>query len=312
MRTHANLWALHAGLGLTTPGQLEAYLRERQTGERLRAESKDEAEKRKAKEHPMRGKVVMQSAREAEAAWYPISVVGRTAIVHVDGVMWKGSWGCCTLEIRRCIEAAAADPEIDAILLRFDTPGGSVDGLAELGDAVFAVRQRQAKPVIAQVDGMCCSAGYYVASQADEIRSGRMDTIGSIGTRMLLYDWHVLFEKEGIEAVPIDTGAYKSTGALGTEITPEQRAFLQEYVNAYFADFKAVIGRGRQALRGERLDAIADGRWWDAPKALQLGLIDRLASLDETLAELAAAGQQAARSARTATARARLALAERS
>lgn len=305
MRTNANLWAIH-------PESVDQYLaHRRERAAVVRAETEDEKRKRDAREHAMRGQVRMGSAADAERAWYPINVVGRTALVHVAGVMVKGGdpyWGeICTLEVRRSIEAAESDPDIDAIVMRLDTPGGSVDGLAELGDAVYSAAQ--SKRIIAQVDGMCCSAGYYVASQADEIRSGRMDTIGSIGTRMMLYDFSKMFEEFGIRPVPIDTGPFKSLGARGMPITDEQVKFLQEYVDAFFADFLQMIGRGRPGLAGERIKGIADGRFWDALTAIDLGLVDHLGTLDDTLAELAAASQQVA--AETNTRRARLQLMER-
>jgi len=214
------------------------------------------------------------------------------AMVHLAGPMVKnpGVFGMIfglagTLAVRRAIEAAAADEAVGSILLRIDSPGGSVDGLAELGDAVYAAAQQ--KPVVAQVDGMAASAAYYVASQATAIYAHRMDLIGSIGTRLMLYDWHRLFEKEGVEAVPIDTGEFKSAGALGTEITQSQRADFQRIVDAYFEDFRAAIIRGR-GLSVDAVNAVADGRIWTATEAMAggLGLIDGIQPLERTLADL--------------------------
>lgn len=83
---------------------------------------------------------------------------------------------------RFAVDAAALDPEIASVLLVIDTPGGSVDGIAEVaGTAIYAARQ--IKPVRAQVDGMMASAGFYVGSQAETIAAHRMDLIGSVVTR---------------------------------------------------------------------------------------------------------------------------------
>ncbi len=152
---------------------------------------------------------------------------------------------------------------------------------------------------------MVASAAYWVASQADRIYSHRLDLIGSIGVRIMLYDMHRLFEKEGVEAVPIDTGEFKSAGAEGTEITENQRADFQRIVDAYFAAFLDVIERGR-ALSGDRLKAVADGRIFTAPEALEQGLIDGIQTFEQTMQQL----QQPLRASRRATAEARIRVAE--
>jgi len=231
-------------------------------------------------------------------------------VIRIRGVLDK-YWsafllaydGSSLVAIRRAVEAAAADPQVKSILLAIDSPGGSMDGLPEVGDALFAARQ--VKPVVAQVDGMAASAAYYLASQATRIVAHRMNLIGSIGVRIMLYDWHRLFENAGVEAVPIDTGEFKSAGAEGTEITENQRADFQRIVDVFFAEFLKTIERGR-ALRGEHLKAVADGRIFTGPEALEHGLIDGIQTFEETFAEL----QQPARSTRRRSRASLLRLAE--
>ncbi len=220
----------------------------------------------------------------------PLNTNNGVAIIDVLGVLTKRPSlyqvyfnASSTQLIRQAVEMAAADQDVRAILLRIDSPGGSVEGLAELGDAVFAARQ--SKPVYAQIDGMSASAAYYIASQAEKIFAGRMDLIGSIGTRLLFYDWSRLFANEGIEAVPIDTGEFKSAAAMGTEITDRQRAYFQSIVDQYFADFVAAIVRGR-GMTEQAVRAIADGRIMVAGEAKSLNLIDGIQSFDQTLEQL--------------------------
>lgn len=251
-------------------------------------------------------------ADDAERAGLPIRVVDGAAVIAMRGPMVKReSWMTryfgmsSTTAARVALAAAVADPKVETIVLAMDTPGGTVDGLAELADAVLAARQ--VKTVIAQVDGMTCSAGYYVASQASRIVAGRADLIGSIGVRMMLYDFSQAFEQDGIEAIPIDTGPFKSAGAMGTKITDEQRADFQRVVDAFFADFLGAIERGRPGLSGKRLQEVADGRVFTASEALNLGLIDGIQPIDTTLSALSAESA-AARQRRLTTARARTAL----
>lgn len=218
--------------------------------------------------------------------------IGNSVVIDVVGVMvkrasaWASLFGVASINgARRAVEAASTMANVRNIMVRFDTPGGAVDGLAEFGDAIRGARAA-GKRVIAQVDGMCCSAGYYIASLADEVVAGRMDLIGSIGTRVMLYDFSKLFANEGIEAVPIDTGEYKSAGAMGTEITDSHRADFQRIVDAYFSDFRDTVMEGRGMSRNE-FDAVADGRVFTAGEALGLGLIDRIGTIEDTVGRLA-------------------------
>lgn len=225
----------------------------------------------------------------------PMQTMGEVAVLDVVGPLSKrpSPYGLyfqasSTQALREAVQEAGANKDVKAVLLRVDSPGGSVDGLAELGDDLFALRSR--KTLWAQVDGLAASAGYYLAAQAERIFAGRMDLVGSIGTRMMVYDWHRLFAKEGVEALPIDTGPFKSAGAMGTEVTAEQRAYFQSIVDAYYGDFLAAIQRGR-GMAESSLRAVADGRVFPATDAMALGLIDGIQTFEQTLAELQATAQ---------------------
>lgn len=216
-----------------------------------------------------------------------LEVIRGVAIIDIRGVINKRwsypGWAINVFDIQDAIARAVEDRSITAILLRVDSPGGSVDGLAEAGDAIFEARQ--SKNVIAQITGMGASAAYYLASQANAIYAQRMDLIGSIGVRMLIYDWSRLFANAGVRAIPIDTGKYKSAGAMGTELTTVQQDYLQRLVDDFFADFLDVVARGR-GLSVEKIRQSADGRVFSAPAAVERGLIDGVRTFESTLAEL--------------------------
>jgi signal peptide peptidase SppA len=189
--------------------------------------------------------------------------------------------GTSTRDVRRAVRTAAAKTEVKSIVLVIDSPGGSVDGLAELGDSVAEATRK--KRVIAQVDGMAASAGYYVASQANRIFAGRMDLVGSLGSKMVLVDTSLAATQQGIRVIPVDTGDFKSAGEPGTEITPAQVQQFQRLVDQFGQDFKKMIRRGRKGMSHAEIDAVFDGRIWTAADALDLGLIDGIATLDETI-----------------------------
>lgn len=106
--------------------------------------------------------------------------------------------------------------------------------------------------------------------------------VGSIGTRIMLYDFSAMFEKQGIKAIPVDTGKFKSAGAMGTEITDEQKADFQRIVDAFQSDFRQVVSNGRQ-MNTAQLDAVADGRVWQVSEGIDLGLVDGVSTLSETI-----------------------------
>lgn len=239
----------------------------------------------------------------------PVFMDGGVAIVDLMGPMFRRAGSVArrhfglagTDATRMAVEAADADPDTEHILLRVDSPGGSVSGLDQLGDAVA----RTAKPVTAVVDGMAASAAYYVASQADRILLGRTDMVGSIGTRLMLYDFSKMFEQEGVEAVPIDTGPFKSAGAMGTKITEEQRADFQRIVDFYYNDFVGAVARGRN-LSEKAVLKVADGRLFTPGEAQSLGLVDGIATIAEVRHELRS--RMSRRGRKTDAARARLLL----
>ncbi len=223
-----------------------------------------------------------------------MAVVGGVAVIDVFGIMDKhvSYYGVSTERVRAAVLEAVGDKSVQTIMMRIDSPGGSVDGLAELGDTIFAARKE--KQIVAQVHGMAASAGYYIASQATSIVAHRMDLIGSIGTTATIYDYSELFAKEGIEAVVIDTGEFKSAGVLGAKLTENQRAEFQRIVDGYFDDFVKVIARGR-GVAESKIRAMADGRVFFAKEALEMGLIDSIEESDTTLNSLVFAVQDAQR-----------------
>lgn len=224
---------------------------------------------------------------DAERTGHPIEKNGNTAVIRMNGPIIKyagyltryGFSG--TRDVQMAFEAAEADEDIKTIFFVLDTPGGSVDGLKELADVIANVK----KPVIAQVDGMLASAGYFIASQADKIFASEDNLIGSIGTRTVIYDMSKYYEENGIKAITVDTGKYKSIGVPGKEVTEEHIADVQRIVDGYQEFFINAIMRGRR-MDKKSVEAVADGRVFFANEALSLGLIDGVQTLKETYSQM--------------------------
>jgi signal peptide peptidase SppA len=229
-------------------------------------------------------------ATDAARRGFPIKIIGSTALIPINGVIQKNPsffmslfGGSSSRMSELAIQAAARDDEIESILLAIDSPGGAMAGLAELGEAINKAKAQ--KTVIAQVTGTCASAAYYIASQAHSVFSGRNDLVGSIGVIVSLYDYSGAAEKAGIIPVPITSGAHKADGMPGLPVTDDMKAEFQKIVDFYFEDFCSMVAEGRSMSR-ETLKPIADGRLFPAPEAMELGLIDGIQSIEQTLSDL--------------------------
>jgi signal peptide peptidase SppA len=223
-----------------------------------------------------------------------MQINGGVALIEINGILFPRAeyYGEVSMTLlAETFRAAAASPDVGAIVLAFDCPGGYCDGMLDLWDA--AKEMAAAKPVLSHAAGVLCSGGYWLSCCAQKIYADRRKMVGSIGTRTLYYDWSEAFKQAGIEAVAIDTGPFKSMGALGTKLTDEHRAHLQHEIDQLQTDFAAVVQESR-ALEGEVYSKIADGRVWLSEEAVALGLLDGVQSLNETMrqaAELAAPSQ---------------------
>lgn len=204
------------------------------------------------------------------------TAAGGVAVIPVKGLLVKDPWyfgETSTPAITAAVQAAAADQGIKTIVLAIDSPGGEVGGIAELSDAVWLARQ--AKTVIAAVQGQASSAAYWVAAQASKIYLRRLDVVGSIGVYTWLVDDSKWAEAQGIKVHLVSTGTYKGMDAPGQELSSEQVAEVQRLVDGYFAAFIADVVRGRGMTRAA-VTALATGAVWMGAEAVKLGLADKV------------------------------------
>ena len=213
------------------------------------------------------------------------------AIIKLSGSLMKHassfSGGTSMVAVRRQVRAAAADPDVTAILLLIDSPGGTVAGTVDLADDVAAAAKK--KPVYAYIEDLGASAAYWIASQTTAVYANRSAEVGSIGVFMTVTDWSKWAEKEGAEVHVLRYGDFKGAGIPGTEITEAQLAQWQRSVDHFGGMFVAAVAAGRR-LNLAQAKQLADGRVHDAEAAHSLKLIDGIQSLDATLAALVAAG----------------------
>lgn len=227
---------------------------------------------------------------------------GAVGLVDVQGPLTRhptiltAIFGSSTYEeISAAVGQFANSAAVKSIVLRIDSPGGSASGTYECGQVIAAAAKK--KPVIAQIDGMACSAALWLASQCSEVVcSSVMSQVGSIGARAHIYDFSAAFEKEGIRTVSVSTGPFKSTGVPGTVVTPEQTKQLQQMVDFVGDRFIEAVASGRK-MSPQKVRSLATGAVWHAEEAQKLGLVDRIQPMGQTIS--AAANQVFAATAET-------------
>jgi protease-4 len=182
------------------------------------------------------------------------------------------------------LQKAREDDRVKAVLLRINSPGGTVTASELMHDEVVHFRKASGKPVIAYTMDVAASGGYYIACGCDEIIAHPSSITGSIGVVMQMFDVSGTLHKIGVSTDAITSGPRKDAGSPFRPLEPEERELFQEIVNDMYGRFVSVVAEGRPGLDEEKVRAIADGRVYTAQQALELGLIDRIATLRQAIA----------------------------
>ncbi|HEU4427370.1 MAG TPA: signal peptide peptidase SppA [Myxococcota bacterium] len=192
--------------------------------------------------------------------------------------------------LREELDRARRDDEIAALVLRIDSPGGTVIASEILHGEVERWKRETGRPVVAHLMGVAASGGYYVAMAADRVQAYPATITGSIGVIMLGFNASGLMEKVGVGYQTFTSGAFKDAGSPFRPMNEAERGQLSSVVRDLFAGFLDVVARGRPKLTSAEIERLADGRIYSAKQALESGLIDGIGDLEQTigLAEQAA------------------------
>ena len=179
------------------------------------------------------------------------------------------------------IKDAVNDQAIGAIVLDIDSPGGSVYGVAELADQIYAARE--SKPVIASVNSLSASAAYWIASAASEIVITPGGEAGSIGVYAAHKDMSAQLEQAGVKVTLISAGQYKTEGNPFEPLSDEAREAIQASVNQYYNAFTAGVARNRGVKHNAVLTGYGQGRTLGAEQAIREGLADRIGTFADVI-----------------------------
>ncbi len=171
---------------------------------------------------------------------------------------------------------------VKAILVRIDSPGGSVAPSQEIHEAIH--RAREQKPVIASMASVAASGGYYIASAADKIFANPGTLTGSIGVAMQMRNLRDLMSKIGVDNKVIKSGELKDVGSPFRSMTPGEERYLQEVSDEIYDQFVEAVSTSRK-MKQEEVEEIADGRILTGKRAQELGLVDEMGGLETAAKE---------------------------
>ena len=197
----------------------------------------------------------------------------------LDGQQPPGTIGGDTLSAM--LRDLRYDDSIDAVVLRIDSPGGSMFACEQIRREVVAL-QEAGKPVVASMSSVAASAGYYIAAPADRIFAAPTTITGSIGVFAMFPTFEKTLGKVGITTDGFGTTHLSGAGRLERDLNPELAGVLQASVEHAYRRFVGVVAEARQRPFDE-IDGIAQGRVWSGADAKTAGLVDEFGSLQEAI-----------------------------
>lgn len=185
--------------------------------------------------------------------------------------------------IKESLDKASLDSNVKAIILRINSPGGTVTASDLIYNELIHFKERTGIKIIATIMDLGASGGYYAAVAADKIIAHPTSVTGSIGVIMVNMNMQGLLEKIGVRGIVIKSGAKKDMGSPFREMTEEEEALFQGVIDDLYSRFVSVVAAGRKDLSEEEVRKIADGRIYTAGQALELGLIDEIGYLEDAI-----------------------------
>ncbi len=186
------------------------------------------------------------------------------------------------VRVREELKKAAKDPKVKAVVLRINSPGGTVTASDIIYREIQAFKAQTQVPVVAVMMDVAASGGYYIALAADRIIAHPTSVTGSIGVLMLTVNAQGLLEKVGVTASTIKSGPRKDMGSLFRELTPEEQAIFQTVIDELYTQFVAKVVE-RRAIPAATARSLADGRIYSAPQALAEKLVDQVGYMDDAV-----------------------------
>ncbi|MHC5191514.1 MAG: signal peptide peptidase SppA [Planctomycetota bacterium] len=218
-------------------------------------------------------------------------VSDKIVVIDIDGIMlnrqqsgWMQSGDNPVSSFLEKLDKAAADDTVKAVVLRLNTPGGSVAAADMMYHSLTEFKRKKKVPVVACMMDVAASGGYYLACGADGIIAQPSCITGSIGTIMQTISVAGTMEKIGVTAVAVKSGNMKDMASPLHELSDEEQVILQKIIDGFYEQFLGVVEKGRPKLDKDKLRELADGRVFTAQQAHEEGLVDRIGYADDAIA----------------------------
>ena len=180
------------------------------------------------------------------------------------------------------------DDSIRAIILHVNTPGGGAAASQEIYSEVRRIRDEKKKKIVASIETLGASGGYYISAATEKIYADPASIVGSIGVISQWVNYEDLLKWAKLKDVTFKAGALKDTGNPARPMTPEEKAYFQSLINDMHGQFISAVAEGRK-LNMDDVKKLADGRVWTGQQALPLKLVDQIGDFRVAVEETAKA-----------------------
>jgi protease-4 len=184
--------------------------------------------------------------------------------------------------VKEVLDKAAQDNHIKAVVLRINSPGGTVSASDMIYHELMIYKKENHVPVVACLMSLATSGGYYLAQAGDTIVAHPSGITGSIGVLAMKLNFKGLMDKVGVEGEMVKSGKWKDFWSPFRPSNPAEKQMMQEIINSYYRGFVDVVAQGRK-MDLQEVRRVADGRIYTADQAKDLGLVDSLGYLDDAI-----------------------------
>jgi signal peptide peptidase SppA len=237
-------------------------------------------ESRMAAEADVRG----QKAEDSDESMDPLKPIapdmpeawdggGETVVIPVEGVLVgrasdipMSSCGCGCDVLAKLIDEAVADSNVKRIVFDFNSPGGAVTGIPELGRKIAGIVTKQ---TMGFTDSECCSGALWLATQCQSFHATESSSVGSIGVWCAYLDLSRQMDRDGASMQEISAGKYKTMGAYWKPLSKEERGMIQKQVDKIYGQFKTAVNTRREVA-----EEFMQGQVFDGAEAAAIGLCD--------------------------------------
>jgi protease-4 len=206
-------------------------------------------------------------------------------IMRGGSFLWRGSQREDIVDsVINALKRAQDDSQIKAIILRVNSPGGGITECDQIHKEIIRFKEKRPDvQIIAFMDSVAASGGYYISAPAHRIVATPTTLTGSIGVIIDLINIEGLYEKLGLKDMVFKSGAKKDMGSATREITDEEKEIFQGIINEMYQRFVKVVDEGRKNLDETQVLKLADGRIYTGVQALQNGLVDELGDFKDSI-----------------------------